>query len=247
MSTVKISEKLFQQTVTCLKKANINFWVDYGTLLGLVREGGIITGDGDFDFGVWDHEVTEQDIIKAFDAKDFGVISLTPYGKRAVHILPHNENIAGIIDIIFYHKEDGRAIHRSCAARSTRRTYWLSRIEKFCYPQVYPATLHRSQREKVLRQILTRIVPGSVKRLFRHGVYFLILRNYLNGHQLIYDFPASHFENLQPVFFLDEEVNIPADVKNYLALAYGKDWRIPKKHKVWYEGATYIDGKKNIT
>ena len=40
-----------------LEKYEINYWVDSGTLLGLVRDGKLIKGDNDIDISVWESEV----------------------------------------------------------------------------------------------------------------------------------------------------------------------------------------------
>ena len=44
--------KLIFKTKKLFENKNITYWVDEGTLLGLVREGNIIDGDHDFDFSL---------------------------------------------------------------------------------------------------------------------------------------------------------------------------------------------------
>ena len=36
-----------------LENAGIPIWLEYGSALGAVRDGGMIDGDYDIDFGVW--------------------------------------------------------------------------------------------------------------------------------------------------------------------------------------------------
>ena len=39
-----------------LDESGVDYWLDYGTLLGAYREGKIIEGDYDSDLGVWYEE-----------------------------------------------------------------------------------------------------------------------------------------------------------------------------------------------
>ena len=40
--------------------------------------------------------------------------------------------------------------------------------------------------------------------------------------------------------FLDENVVVPVESEKYLEIAYGKDWRIPKKNYDWTTEATNL-------
>jgi hypothetical protein len=234
--------EIFRKAAACLKKANVKFWLDYGALLGLVRGGDVIPWDADFDLGVWDHETTEEAVIEAFDPEEFRAVSLVPYGKKGIHFLPRGEKGQGKLDIVFYTRQGDRAIHRSCAARDSLWTDLLMRIERFLDPHIHA----KEKCKQLLEDAFHKGLPSRVRDRLERGLDYLVRLNCLNGMQLTYDFPAHYFENLRPVAFLGVEVNIPADAEGYLELAYGKDWRIPKQWMHWWEGATYIEGKKNI-
>ena len=47
---MKNLEDTFKRIVPILNLFKIKYWADYGTLLGIVRDGGIIKGDNDLDF-----------------------------------------------------------------------------------------------------------------------------------------------------------------------------------------------------
>jgi len=47
-------EKMLPVVAECFNRCGVHYWVDYGTLLGLVREKRVIIGDNDLDFCVWD-------------------------------------------------------------------------------------------------------------------------------------------------------------------------------------------------
>ncbi len=237
-----MDEEIFRKGVACLEKANLNFWADCGTLLGLIREGGIIPWETDFDLSVWDHETTEEAVIKAFDPEEFLIVSLAPCGIKGIHLLPHDERVEGKLDIVFYTKQGNRAVHRSYVPRGNRWTNLLMRVERLRDPHIHA----QEQRKHLLEEAFQKGLLSRVKNQLRRGLDYLMFLSYVNGMELTYDYPAHYFENLRPVTFLGVEVNIPADAESYLELAYGKDWCTPKQWTNWWEGATYIDGKKNI-
>ncbi len=58
---LKILEELFQISVDFLNQSDEEYWVDFGTLLGVHREKGIIPHDIDVDFGM--HEKSYEKIL----------------------------------------------------------------------------------------------------------------------------------------------------------------------------------------
>ena len=60
----KIIRELFIKTIKFLNKNNITYWVDFGTLLGIHRDGDIILGDNDADICIPSSE--EDKLLKAF-------------------------------------------------------------------------------------------------------------------------------------------------------------------------------------
>jgi len=60
---------LIKKITAELDKSNVRFFVDFGTLLGLIREGGFIAHDLDMDFGIYINEdFTWDDLEKALKA-----------------------------------------------------------------------------------------------------------------------------------------------------------------------------------
>lgn len=55
------AKEVFAETCRILNQAGINFWPEFGTLLGIYRENGFIKHDFDFDFGAF---VDDSDRIK---------------------------------------------------------------------------------------------------------------------------------------------------------------------------------------
>jgi len=57
------SIEMLNDVVQLLKQHKIFFWLDFGSLLGAVREGRSILWDGDYDLSIFDHEFDDTHVI----------------------------------------------------------------------------------------------------------------------------------------------------------------------------------------
>lgn len=241
--------ELFRQAVLALRETGLPFWADYGTLLGLVREGRVLPHDGDFDFGLWDGNDAEERVAAAFRSRGFTVEPLTPWGKKALHARPPDGPEAGeartergLVDVTFYAREGDRAIHRSCAPRDSLSYHLLTRVDRFLDPRLHASETYK----RVLERAFHASVPPRLTGSLRASIERRLRARYAGGIPLTYDYPARLLDDLRPAPFLGIEVPIPRDAEAYLALAYGADWRTPKRWARWYEGATTIGGRRNV-
>ena len=69
---LKNGKEILSIAVDVLEKNKINYWLDYGTLLGAIRNKGFIKGDMDIDLGIDINENIDH-IIKIFQNKGFKV------------------------------------------------------------------------------------------------------------------------------------------------------------------------------
>lgn len=58
-STLKFAESCLQELVELFNENNINYYLDYGTLLGIVRDGRLIEWDDDIDFKILSSDVNQ--------------------------------------------------------------------------------------------------------------------------------------------------------------------------------------------
>src|SRR5690554_5809376 len=56
----------FSLIVNLFKEIKIDYWIEYGTMLGAVREKGFIPWDSEFDVGIWndDYVIYKEEILK---------------------------------------------------------------------------------------------------------------------------------------------------------------------------------------
>jgi phosphorylcholine metabolism protein LicD len=92
-----------------LEKHEINYWVDSGTLLGLVRDGKLIKGDNDIDISVWDTEIEKiQEFANKLKLQSYEA-RMCYYKKTPVKIKINKKGQERVIDINFFRKINGFA------------------------------------------------------------------------------------------------------------------------------------------
>jgi lipopolysaccharide cholinephosphotransferase len=57
-------EEQFECLRQVLKDNKVKYWADFGTLLGLTRDGELVKNDGDIDLGLWDDQIDNLENIK---------------------------------------------------------------------------------------------------------------------------------------------------------------------------------------
>lgn len=88
---IKNGKEILSIAVDVLEKNKINYWLDYGTLLGAIRNKGFIKGDMDIDLGI-DIKEDIDHIIKIFQNKGFNVYCY-------YHVIP--EEKGRIVSLIY--------------------------------------------------------------------------------------------------------------------------------------------------
>ncbi len=99
----ELAVKHFSQIVEIFKEINIDYWIEYGTMLGAVREKGFIPWDSEFDIGIWNNDyITNKDkLLKKISELGFHVNTSS---KDRIKLL-HKDLLIGAytIDIHTYH------------------------------------------------------------------------------------------------------------------------------------------------
>jgi hypothetical protein len=232
---------LFRETASRLRDAGIPFWLEYGALLGLIRDGSLISWDQDIDLGLWRHDVTDEAIIDAFAG---GPLTVRKHPESdCFHIRPKDRGIRSFIDLNLYTKRSGAAIlvlPFSKLNPGQRLTVLLcdSLAGREHYPHGNPL-INRVQRSLhlFLKNLVAPMLPNELRQ--RITLYPARIRNRSKVYA-VYEFPARLFEDLAEIELFGLRVSIPGNTVEYLERAYGRDWRIPRKWKHWSEGAAYV-------
>ncbi len=100
------SRKLFHKLKELFDEAGIKFSLAFGSLLGAVRNGTVIPGDGDMDVYTWEEEKLRAHLID-FDNRGLKVCKVEP-GLRYAFVLDSSaEDVKSYIDVYIYGEVKG--------------------------------------------------------------------------------------------------------------------------------------------
>jgi len=218
-----------------LDRIGIRYWLDFGTLLGAVRDGRIIPWDFEVDLGTmddcWDKiisavsEFEERGFdvyferINVYDDIFFKEIILNRFG--------HPITIAG------YQVKDESAflvvdMTTNLISHSLRILYYLLSSK----PESMEVYIGRRPYRSIMRGLkqFLRLLPIKLKRFISQMVQTVWTER---GAKIQVIIPKHYFKELGTIKFYGMTFNVPSDVEGYLRLHYGEDWRTPKKEWDW--------------
>lgn len=120
------AEVLFNNLAITLNKADILFWLDYGTLLGFYRDNDFIKHDNDLDLGARIEDATK--IRKVLSENGFKLVS--QYSSNDGGMEECYKYLHTCVDI-FYYREDKHRQTLYCTTYITRRHLFPSMRKKF--------------------------------------------------------------------------------------------------------------------
>lgn len=240
MSEKEENEKRVLRDVNeVLDKYDVEFWLDGGTALGVVRDKKFIEWDNDIDLGAWDGEVPKiKKAAKELNVKGFSVL-FSVWKDRVVF---SRDGIEAEINL--YRMIDGMA----------RQTFFLYRLKflgKILYykhkllmmlpPKEGPPIQGRFLKLSGILFRLTHILPGKVRSAFDKLVVGIFTST---CKKMPTSVPAMFFKDLEKVKIYGMELKVPNSKEKYLAYKYGDDWKTPKKDYVYYEEDCTIQEKE---
>jgi len=207
-------------------KHDIACWLDWGTLLGAVRNGKIIEWDHEVDLGIMRSD--EEKIVATFsEIKEKGfcikkapisapefTFRRTGYGVDIWEYYPIGQNLLATR----YHELSKNLI---------------AHILWFVWRVLAPGYGKDDLPKKGLKFAMTCLVKCIVS-LFRPKVQKFLIQSirrlfiqgyYRNPKQAIV--PKPYLETFKAISFYGMSFNIPFDAEKYLEYKYGKKWKVP--------------------
>lgn len=217
-----------------------SYWLDSGSLLGLIRDGEEIAWDSDIDLGVWDSDVPK-------------VLAALPMLKRSGYKVSCRKYRGQVYGFTIKDREGQRfrPIHihvyfrHENLAWSPQTVTWAPQERKrrdvgFAGPVFLRRCLHALK-----AQAKARHQGSRPQRAFRYAVCYpvwgvlVVMRNRLDRklwdrvwpYSMVHAMytwvvPARHFDQLEFRGCSGKSLPIPSDVESYLSQRYG-DWRTP--------------------
>jgi phosphorylcholine metabolism protein LicD len=222
----KTAVKMLRQVKEVLDKHDVEFWLDYGTLLGAIRDNEFIPWDSDIDLGIW---------YKDFDKVNNACKELR--NKRfMIHI--YRECTFSIrkdqclLSINFYHLVDDKAmtfwiILKNFWGKIIHCLDFASSIQS--YDEISPNSLFTTKIMGRISLILPTIFVGHFTTIIQK------LKKNIGSECITISVPSHYFMNLSTIRFYGMKFKVPAETEEYLAYRYGKGWKIPKKDYIFYE------------
>ncbi len=219
----KFSKECIEEVIKTLELNNINWWVDHGSLLGLVREGHFIQWDSDVDLGAWYENARKvQDILVAL-AKKYEYVSYNPL-TNAISVRLYDELLAQYwsIDVAFYFISSGIAT-KYYVDTSTKIGRILGRLLTVVSGDLAPVSN---------RFIINYLIIG-LRKIYKFVPYGLSRRVAV----LVGKLTPKRKNEVESYFFEKIEKNLtpygflcfPVRAKEYLECRYGSDWKTPKR------------------
>jgi len=227
----ELMEKMLIDAAEILKRDNRLFWVEYGTLLGFVREGGFIEWERDVDLGVWkDNKDLAYKKKLSADFKKLGY--KVCFSDGHLHIYCKNTEANVELDINFYTTVDNMAVKPIYIPRNKLGVF----LKRFLWSLYDLNTLKfANNRFQAFLGNLIIIIPTVLFHLLPAYLREIILPKiakiqnasfFINKSNCV---PSCYFAEFRNFEIFGIELPIPKESESYLEYKFGHDWRTPKK------------------
>lgn len=218
---------LFRATVDLLDSLGRPYWLDQGSLLGVVRDGHFLSWDHDIDLGMWEsdleairHRIEEGLFSAAAIVSSLPCVIKTRTAARNGVAIP--------VNIRVYRRHDGYAYSEFWSVMKPR-----PRINRRLRQAI------RFFGRRIARAHAAGNAPSAVtRRLFSLALRW---REGIKTRRITFRVSEAFFDVLERRTVYEISVPVPADPERYLALKYGETWRVPNADWVWWkeDGALY--------
>jgi phosphorylcholine metabolism protein LicD len=212
-------------------KHHFRYWLDFGALLGAMRDGKIIEWDHDIDLGTmsnnWEKIVST---IPEFLKRGFCV---TLENFKICNNLFRQSIIferAGFDIAIVIFQTQGEYTLDAGFLPTNRISSRLHSLYTLLITEGLPTM--RSRKFKVAHK-LQSLLPSQLRKFLTKVVRLMYRASSSKLHLWI--IPKHYFDRLGNIKFYGMSFKIPSDVENYLKYHYGEDWKTPKREWIWWE------------
>jgi|SRR5690554_203197 len=202
-------EEQFRWIVELLNRYEVPYWLDSGTLLGVIRDGKLLAHDKDIDLSMWvEDEKKLRRVVPAVRKDGYKVVVSAYKGMSYKYVFKLTGKTELFkISIHLFRKTDGYAW---CPQeRPVKRRYYSGNLAR-----------------QLFRLSKAFVIYGYKKHFARRISYNL--RVWKLFHDIgTWWIPLSYFEKIIPL--PEKNTFIPEKYRDYLEFRYG-NWRVPDKN-----------------
>ena len=230
-----------KDAIEILSRRNLRFWVNEGSLLGLIRDGELIEWDHDIDISLFSPGPNFVSLRGDFEKLGFEAQFA---GLRRPGEAP-----------IKFSRSGGRKIDLGVYELRSfgNREYWTH--EWFATDKFRPETTFSRIGVLVLRVIHRLGYSSRVGLMKRLGLGTLLAPLFVHLHSFLsrawsldatvgYFIERSLLEDMVVFSYGDILCPVPRKAEQVLEALYGQDWRIPKKSLRWTDFLSFPPGKR---
>lgn len=231
---VGLARRVLKEVKEVLDAHDVEFWLNFGALLGAIREGKFIEHDDDIEINAWSHKIDEEkmrEVCKDLCQRGFSAYysTLTDY----ITIWKDNFNVSFSMYTL-----------RGDKAERPHEHIWETVVSKHLYLLSEIFAIRRVGRvnNEVVRDLksifkylsvsFTGILPEFIRR--RIAIFLRSLSRLTGGEYGKTRIPARFYQNLGDLKFYDMIFKAPSETEEYLECIYGSDWKIPLKNWKFY-------------
>jgi hypothetical protein len=216
------------------------FWLNYGALLGMVREDRLLPWNNDVELGCWAHKTSNKKIKKVTNALIGLGYTCFYYSSFGTLNIKKGDGVDININLYWCSGEFAVRPHETASKYQgdnffASMFYWVA-VFIFIYPKTFQQ-LSKKNRKKDLVKVSVSIVFSYFSLLTRRKFFgiFLNWSKFFGGiyHQTA--IPKGFFNSFKALPFYGSEMNFPDPSEDLLAFIYGEDWRTPKDKWSFYE------------
>jgi len=215
----------------------VDCWLNYGALLGMVREKRLLPWNNDAELSCWNtYRINEKFISITDKLNELGYYAI--YYSSIGSIGVKSKGV--VVNINIYWPEGSLAVRPHELPSTTgsllaRIFYWLS-IFMGSYPKKFDLSkrLHLpfSQLLKVFIISIFSIFTIDIRKIFI--VYFINVSKKLGGIYQKTGIPAIYFKDFKMIKFYGSNAMVPKNSNDLLEFIYGKNWNIPMDNWSFY-------------
>ena len=202
-----------------LDDAGVKYWLDFGTLLGAVRDGKFIPWDTDIDLSTMCTE-SNKIIRKIPEIEQKGFkADITDF---VIYIHRVRDNPATLNINLSLYRPQGDKAWKLWDKKSPK----VNGILKYSY-MLADRILYWKLRSKMTmgERIIYALIPSFAEYSIRK-FSFKVCKSFGQEYTALV-VPKSYYERLSAISFYGMTFNVPSNVHEYLTLIYGEDWKKP--------------------